>query len=89
MDKASISITFHNLRPLAAKSIYALVDADLDISGVTIGIRDIQVRHKPGGGTSIHLPTHKDERGSLRASVTLPNDLSDAIADKKMTRTFD
>jgi hypothetical protein len=67
-DHSIVKITLSNLRLVDLKNIYAFIDADLDIAGIEIGIFDIQIRHKAGGGTSIHLPTHRDQHGVAHAS---------------------
>lgn len=78
---AHIEITLCEVRPIRSKSVYALVDAILAISGVEITIKGVQARHVPGGGTSIHLPMYRDSDGAWRPAIAIPDELRDAIAN--------
>ena len=55
-DRAVVTFTVRDARPVSSKSLYALVDVELEIAGVAIVIRGIQARHAPGGGTLVELP---------------------------------
>lgn len=79
--ETTASITVRNLRPLRSKTVYALVDADIEIGGITVTVVGVQARHLPGGGTSIHLPTFRDADGVWRAAVILPNEIREALCD--------
>jgi stage V sporulation protein G len=75
-----ITFQLFNLRALTSKTVYALLDAELDCDGIVIRIFGLQARHVPGGGTSIHLPCFRDADGVWRAAVDLPDELKDALA---------
>ena len=77
----SATISVCNLRPINSKTIYALVDADIEIAGVGINVFGIQARHLADGGTSIHLPTFRDSDGVWRSAVGLPDEIREAICD--------
>ena len=75
-----VTFQLFNLRALTSKTVYALLDAELDCDGVVIRISGLQARHVADGGTSIHLPCYRDSDGVWRAAVDLPDELRDALA---------
>lgn len=82
MDHEPVAITICNLRPIQSKLVFALLDVELVLAGVSMTLHGITARHLSGGGTSIHLPRYRDNTGEWRAAVSLPDDLRDAIADQ-------
>jgi stage V sporulation protein G len=80
-DAMQTTITVRHLRPLQGRTVYALLDADIEIGGVVISIVGVQARHLQGGGTSVHLPTFRDADGKWRAAVILPDEICDALSD--------
>jgi len=75
------TITVRHLRPLQGRTVYALLDADIEIGGVVISIVGVQARHLAKGGTSVHLPTFRDADGKWRAAVILPDEIREALCD--------
>lgn len=75
------TITVRNLRAVQSRAVYALVDAEISIAGVSVIVMGIQARHLPKGGTSIHLPTYRDTDGAWRAAVELPEEIRETLCD--------
>jgi hypothetical protein len=67
-----VTFTVANARPVDAKTLFALVDVEIQIAGVAFTIRGVQARRIPNGGTSVELPTFKDSGGIWRAAVQVP-----------------
>jgi len=80
-DAMQTTITVRHLRPLQGRTVYALLDADIEIGGVALSIVGVQARHLAKGGTSVHLPTFRDHDGVWRAAVVLPDVIRDALSD--------
>ena len=80
-DRAVVTFTVRDARPVSSKSLYALVDVELEIAGVAIVIRGIQARHAPGGGTLVELPAYKAADGAWRPAITLPEETRGPLAD--------
>jgi len=81
MDTETVSIAILNLQHVHSKSVFALMDVELILHGVSFRIHGVQARHVPGGGTSIHLPTYRTANGTWRAAVSLERELVDGISD--------
>ena len=75
-----VTFQIYNLRPVRTKTVYAFLDADMEIGGVEFRVCGIQARHLPGGGTAVHLPCYRDVDGSWRAAVDLPQEMRDALS---------
>jgi len=87
-DTEMVAITVTSVRPVQTKSLYAFCDVEIVINGVALAVHGIQVRHgRQAGrgcditGTSICLPTFKDETGTYKPSVSLPPEIRERIAD--------
>ena len=76
----SVTFSVFNLRAVRAKTVYAFLDAEIDVAGVRLRVSGIQARHAPGGGTSVHLPCYREVDGSWRAAVDLPDEVRDALS---------
>jgi len=76
-----VQITIATVRPVAGRSIFAFIDVELVIAGVSLTIHGIQARHVAPHGTSIHLPTYRAEGNAPRAAVTLPPELFTTLGD--------
>jgi len=65
IDASTVSITVSvtNARAVQSKSLFALVDVEIEIAGVTFGIHGVQARRYPDGGTSVNLPPVRDLDG--------------------------
>ena len=60
-----VTFTIANPRTVNSKSLYALVDVEVQVAGLSFGIIGVQVRHG-SGGLSVSLPTHRDVNGAWR-----------------------
>jgi stage V sporulation protein G len=75
-----VTFTVANARTVDSKSLFALVDVEMQIAGVTFEIRGVQARRIANGGTSVELPTFKDGP-TWRAAIGLPEELRGPLAD--------
>ena len=80
-ETESVQITVAAVRPVAGRSIFAFIDVELVIAGVSLTIHGIQARHVAPHGTSIHLPTYRAEGNAPRIAVTLPPELVTTLGD--------
>ena len=76
-----VQITVVAVRQFAGRSIFAFIDVELVIAGVSLTIHGIQARHVTPHGTSIHLPTYRAEGNAPRVAVTLPPELFTTLGD--------
>ena len=76
----AVTFTVTNCVPMQTKSVFAFVDVEMLVAGVSFWIRGVQARHLAGGGTSIHLPTYRTPTGSWRAAIELPPELVDVLS---------
>jgi len=82
METTSISFTLNNVRSVQSKTVFAYLDVELTLAGVSLTLHGVSARHVPGGGCSIHLPTYRNERGEWISAVSLPADLRDPLCDQ-------
>ena len=80
-DTVSVTFTVSNARPVDSKVLFALVDVEVQIAGVAFDIMGVQARRLPEGGTSVSLPTFKDEGGVWRPAIKLPDEVRAPLAD--------
>ena len=69
-----VTFTIANLRTVNSKSLYALVDVEVQVAGSSFVIVGVQVR-RGIGGLSTRLPTHRDVNGAWRPVVEMPEEL--------------
>jgi|SRR5579859_85147 len=81
MESEPVSICILNLEQVHSKSVYALMDIELVLNGVSFRIHGVQARHVAGGGTSIHLPTYRTASSTWHAAVSLRPELVEGICD--------
>jgi stage V sporulation protein G len=83
----TVTITFivRNARPVDSKTLFALVDVEVQIAGIAFDIMGVQARRLPDGGSSICLPTFKDEGGTWRPAIRLPDEVRGPLADAVLT----
>jgi hypothetical protein len=83
VDAETTTLTFivHNARAINSKALFAMVDVEVQIAGVTIDIVGVQARRLLDGGTSVSLPTFKDEGGVWRPAIRLPEEVRGPLAD--------
>jgi hypothetical protein len=60
--------------PSTARALYALVDVEVQVAGLSFVIVGVQVR-RGSGGLSARLPTHRDVNGAWRPVVEMPEEL--------------
>ena len=69
-----VTFTIANPRTVNSKSLYALVDVEVQVAGLSFVIVGVQVR-RGSGGLSARLPTHRDVNGAWRPVVEMPEEL--------------
>ena len=69
-----VTFTIANPRVVNSKSLYALVDVEVQVAGVSFVIVGVQVR-RDSSGLSAHLPTLRDVNGAWRPVVEMPEEL--------------
>ncbi len=84
-ETVTVTFTVRNARPVDSKTLFALVDVEVQIAGVAFDIMGVQARRLPDGGSSICLPTFKDEGGNWRPAVHLPDEVRGPLADAVLT----
>ena len=58
-DTERVTFTIANLRSINSKRLYALVDVEIRVAGLSFRIIGVQIQ-RGTGGLSVHLPTHRD-----------------------------
>ncbi len=74
-DTERVSFTVLNARVISSKSIFALVDVEMQIAGVSFSILGLQARRSPSGALTVFLPTYRDIEGRWRPAIFLPDEL--------------
>ncbi len=74
-----VTFVVTNPRRIDSRKLFALVDVEMEVAGVSFVIQGVQAR-KVSEGTSIHLPTYKDHDGAWQSAVRLPEELRDPLA---------
>lgn len=80
-ETALLTFIVRNARPVSSKTLFALVDVELQFAGISLVIQGVQARRLAAGGTSVHLPTCKDPDGSWRPAIVLPKEARGPLAD--------
>ncbi len=80
-DTVPVTFRVRNARPVQARDLFALVDVEVLIGGVTFDIFGVQARREPEGRTSVRLPTFKDADGVWRPAIGLPDEVRGPLAD--------
>ncbi len=80
-DTAVVTFTVGDARPVDSKTLSALVDVDVQLSGLSFLISSVQARRLPDGGTSVHLPTFRDKDGHWRPAIQLPQETRGLLVD--------
>ena len=72
-ESEPVTMTVTNARPVASKSLFALVDVEMRIAGVVFEILGVQARRTPNG-TAVELPAVRDAGGTWRPAIRLPQE---------------
>ena len=78
-----VTFTIANLRTINSKSLYALVDVEVQVAGLSFVIVGVQVR-RGSWGLSTRLPTHRDTNGAWRPVVEMPEELLRPLGEAVM-----
>jgi stage V sporulation protein G len=84
-ETVAMSFVVTNARPVDSRTLFALVDVEMRIAGVTFGIIGVQARREPDGKTSVCLPTFKDADGVWRSAIQMPEEVRAPLADAVLT----
>jgi stage V sporulation protein G len=76
-----MTFTVTNSRGVASKSLFALVDVEMQVGGVSVMILGVQARRAANDCTSVHLPTFKDADGTWRPAIRLPEEVRAPLAN--------
>lgn len=85
----AVTFTVANCQAMQTKTVYAFVDVEIVVAGVSFWIKGVQARHLPGGGTSVHLPTYRTPDGVWRSAVELPEEMTGALSDAVLEYLLD
>ena len=80
-DTAVLTFVVSNARRIDSKTLFAMVDVEVQLAGVAFLIQGVQARRLPQAGTSIHLPTFKDIDGGPKTAIILPDEVREPLAD--------
>jgi hypothetical protein len=82
-DTERVTFTIANLRSINSKRLYALVDVEIRVAGLSFRIIGVQVQ-RVGGALSVHLPTLRDVNGAWKPVVEMPEELRRPLSDAVM-----
>lgn len=80
-DTAVLTFVVSNARRIDSKTLFAMVDVEMQFAGVAFVIQGVQARRLPQAGTSIHLPTFKDINGDPKTAIVLPDGVHEPLAN--------
>jgi stage V sporulation protein G len=78
-SSSTISITVLSVKPVKFGRIFALASVEVDIDGVPVVIHGVRAIRVHPIGTRIDLPMFRDENGTWRHAITLPDEISGPI----------
>jgi hypothetical protein len=64
-----VTFTIANLRAVEARDLFALLDVEVRVAGLSFWIMGVQGRRARNGGALIQLPTYRDTDGKARPAV--------------------
>jgi hypothetical protein len=79
-----VTFTIANLRAVAARDLFALLDVEVRVAGLSFWIMGVQGRRARNGGALIQLPTYRDTDGRARPAVVMPEELRKPLVDAVM-----
>jgi hypothetical protein len=88
-SRAIVTCVVRNARRVVSRSLFALVDADIVIDGITFSICGIQARRSIDGLVSVQMPTYKAADGSWRPAVEVPPDLQAPLGNAVLEYLID
>lgn len=80
-DTAVLTFVVSNARRIASKTLFAMVDVEVQLAGVAFLIQGVQARRLPQAGTSVHLPTFRDIDGGPKTAIILPDEVREPLTD--------
>ncbi|MDB5379115.1 MAG: uncharacterized protein JWR00_3561 [Rubritepida sp.] len=80
-DTAILTFVVSNARRIDSKTLFAMVDVEVQLAGVAFLIQGVQARRLPQAGTSIHLPTFRDIDGGPKTAIILPDEVREPLTD--------
>jgi stage V sporulation protein G len=76
---STVSITVLSVKPVKFGRIFALASVEVDIDGVLLVIHGVRAIRVQPIGTRIDLPMFRDEDGTWRHAIPLPEEISGPI----------
>ncbi len=80
-DRVVMTFTVRDARAVISRTLFALVDVELEIAGVTLIIHGVQARRTTGGSTAIELPMYRGADGTWRPAISLPAEVRGPLSD--------
>ncbi len=82
-DTDRVTFTIANLRTVNSKRLYALVDVEIGVAGLSFRIIGVQIQ-RGIDGLSVHLPILRDVNGAWKPVVEMPEELRGPLSDAVM-----
>jgi stage V sporulation protein G len=80
-ETTRMTFTIGNARKVRGKTLFALVDVEVEIAGITFGILGVQIHKTLTGGTGVKMPTYKDTDGLWRQAVSMPPEVKNPLGE--------
>jgi stage V sporulation protein G len=78
---AAVGLTVLAVEPVKSGKLFALATVEIDLDGVAIVVHGIQAVRCDPAGTRIELPKFRDQSGTWRSAVTLPEEIRAPLGD--------
>jgi stage V sporulation protein G len=75
LPSTTVSITVLSVKPVKFGKIFALASVEVDIDGVLLVLHGLRAIRVQPTGTRIDLPMFRDENGTWRHAITLPDEI--------------
>jgi stage V sporulation protein G len=76
---STVSITVLSVKPVKFGKIFALASVEINIDGVLVLVHGVRAIRVHPSGTRIDLPMFRDENGTWRHAITLPDEISGPV----------
>jgi hypothetical protein len=90
LPSTTVSITVLSVKPVKFGKIFALASVEVDIDGVLLVLHGLRAIRVQPTGTRIDLPMFRDENGTWRHAITLPDEscrpIGRAVLDELVER---